>query len=126
MVRILRKKNKNEKSLIKVNENNIFVKIRNFFRKNKKNETVTESVDKTSTTAEIQREHFKEFIKNIEDERTKLLKLQKQHRNGEIKEKDLTQVQIKSLCNLYDEQIETIQRSIQYRKQRILQYKKSL
>ena len=47
MVKILRKKNRDEKSLIKVNENNIFVKIRNFFRKNKKNETVIETVDKT-------------------------------------------------------------------------------
>lgn len=126
MVKILRKKNRDEKSLIKVNENNIFVKIRNFFRKNKKNETVTESVDKTSTTAEIQREHFKESIKNIEDERTKLLKLQKRYRSGEIEEKDLTQVQIKSLCDLYDKQIEMMQRSIQDRKQRILEYKKSL
>ena len=55
MVKILRKKNRDEKSLIKVNENNIFVKIRNFFRKNKKNETVIETVDKTLTTEEIQR-----------------------------------------------------------------------
>ncbi len=126
MVKILRKKNRDEKSLIKVNENNIFVKIRNFFRKNKKNETVIETVDKTLTTAEIQREHFKESIKNIEDERTKLLKLQKRYRSGEIKEQDLTQVQIKSLCDLYDKQIEMMQRSIQYRKQRILEYKKNL
>ena len=126
MVKILRKKNRDEKSLIKVNENNIFVKIRNFFRKNKKNETVIETVDKTLTTAEIQREHFKEYIKNIEDERTKLLKLQKRYRSGEIKEQDLTQVQIKSLCDLYDKQIEMMQRSIQYRKQRILEYKKNL
>lgn len=126
MVKILRKKNRDEKSLIKVNENNIFVKIRNFFRKNKKNETVIETVDKTLTTAEIQREHFKESIKNIEDERTKLLKLQKRYRSGEIKEQDLTQVQIKFLCDLYDKQIEMMQRSIQYRKQRILEYKKSL
>ncbi len=126
MVKILRKKNRDEKSLIKVNENNIFVKIRNFFRKNKKNETVIETVDKTLTTEEIQREHFKESIKNIEDERTKLLKLQKRYRSGEIKEQDLTQVQIKSLCDLYDKQIEMMQRSIQYRKQRILEYKKNL
>lgn len=119
MVRILKKKNKEEKSLIKVNENNIFVKIRNFFRKNKKNETVTESLDKTLTTARIQREYFKESIKNIEDERTKLLKLQKQYRGGEIKEKDLTPTQIKLLCDLYDEQIATLKKSIQYRKQRI-------
>lgn len=116
MVKILRKKNKNEKSLIKVNENNIFVKIRNFFRRNKKNKTVTESVDETTTTA-TQREQFKEYVKKIEDEETKLLKLQKQYRNGEIKEKDLTQTQIKLLCDLYDEQIETLQKSIQYRKQ---------
>lgn len=126
MVKILRKKNRDEKSLIKVNENNIFVKIRNFFRKNKKNETVIETVDKTLTTAEIQREHFKESIKNIEDERTKLLKLQKRYRSGEIKEQDLTQVQIKSLCDLYDKQIEMMQRSIQYRKQRILEDRKNI
>ena len=44
-----------------------------------------------------------EIISNldIENEETKLLKLQKQYRSGEIKEEELTQEQVNSLCALY-------------------------
>lgn len=65
-------------------------------------------------------EQFERYIKNIENEETKLLKLQKQYRNGDIKEKDLTQIQIKALCDLYDRQIESLKKSNEYRKQKLL------
>ncbi len=98
MVKILRKKNRDEKSLIKVN---------------------------VTSNRVTQKEHFKQTIKNIEDENTKLLKLQRQYRNGEVKEEELTQVQIKSLCDLYDKQIEALQKSVQLAKNRILEHRKN-
>ena len=48
---------------------------------------------------------FLESLRNIENEETKLLKLQKQFRNGEIKAEQLTKKQKIALSKLYDEQI---------------------
>ena len=67
---------------------------------------------------------FREYIKNVESEETELLNLQKRYRNGEIKASELTKIQIKSLCDLYDKQIEELQKSNEKRKKRILQYRK--
>ena len=67
-----------------------------------------------------------ESIRNIEDEETKLLKLQKQYDNGEIKEEDLTQEQYSSLCDLYDKQIAELKKSNEIRKQKLLEYRKKL
>ena len=95
--------NTQEKSLITVNENSIFYKIKNFFRnlfyKHKaiENSTVIENGINPSLEKENNKNSFMESIKNIENEETKLLKLQKQYRNGEIKEEQLTQEQINSL-----------------------------
>ena len=72
---------------------------------------------------ENDRNKFIESIKNIEDEETKLLNLQKQYRSGEIKEKDLSEEQIKSLSALYDTQIANLKKSNQIRKQRLLKYR---
>ena len=69
---------------------------------------------------------FKENIKKIEDEETLILKLQKQFRNGEIKEKDLTEEQINELCKLYHRQISSLRKSNELRKQKILEYRKNL
>lgn len=66
---------------------------------------------------------FVEYVKNIEDEDTILLKLQKQYRNGEIKEKDLSEEQIRKLCNLYDKQIVNLTKSNELRKKRLLKYR---
>ena len=54
------------------------------------------------------------------------LKLQKQYRNGEIKEEQLTQEQINSLSALYDKQIANLRKSNQIRKQKLLEYRKRL
>lgn len=72
---------------------------------------------------EDKKKAFKEYIRTIENKETKLLKLQKAYRNGEIKESELTKVQIKALCDLYDKQIEELQKSNENRRKRILQYK---
>ena len=65
-------------------------------------------------------------IKNIEDEETLLLKLQKKFRSGEIKEEELTEEQVKSLCELYDKQIANLRKSNEIRKQKLLEYRKKL
>ena len=67
-----------------------------------------------------------ESIKNIEDEETNLLKLQKQYRNGEIKEEELTKEQINSLSALYDKQIANLRKSNELRKQKLLEYRKNM
>ena len=124
--------NTQEKSLITVNENSIFYKIKNFFRnlfyKHNaiENSTIIENGINASLEKENNKNSFMESIKNIENEETKLLKLQKQYRNGEIKEEQLTQEQINSLSALYDKQIANLRKSNQIRKQKLLEYRKKL
>lgn len=124
--------NTQEKSLITVNENSIFYKIKKFFinlfHKNREIESTTDIEDTTDISAQKQddKDRFIEYIRNIENEETKLLRLQKQYRTGEIKEEELTQEQINSLCSLYDKQIANLRESNQVRKQRILEHRRKL
>ncbi len=123
------KKSKIEKSLIKVNEDSILFKIKKFFNKffgKEQDKCYTIYVNDNEIEKDTKKEQFKKYIKNIENEETKLIKLQEQYRNGEIREEQLTDIQIKSLCDLYDKQIEKLQKSNEYRRQRILQYRKKL
>ncbi len=57
-------------------------------------------------------------------DKTELLKLQKQYRSGIIKEEDLTEEQIKSLCDLNDKQIADLKKSNEIRKQKLLEYRR--
>ncbi len=122
-------KNNTEKSLIKVNKNSIFFKIKNLFnkifRERKYKDNIIEEND-YNLKEDIKKEQFREYIKNIENEETRLIKLQQKYRADEIKENQLTKIQIESLCDLYDKQIEKLQKSNEFRKQRILQYRKKL
>jgi len=127
------KENTQEKSLLKVNENSIFYKIKMFFKKIfNKNEIITdinlniEEKDNDIAIKEDNKSSFIASIKNIEDEETKLLKLQKQYRSGEIKGEDLTDEQIMQLCGLYDRQIENLKKSNEARKARLREYRKKL
>lgn len=127
------RENANEKSLMKINENSIFYKIKlifkNLFHKNKeiKENIPVETISNDNIVkADNKKSDFIDSIKNIEDEGTLLLKLQKKYRSGEIKEEDLTEEQKKSLCNLYDKQIADLRKSNEIRKNRLLQYKKKL
>ena len=124
------KENTQEKSLVQVNENSIFYKIKKFFRNLfHKNEIIIE-VNNVERHIEIEKENAKNFfmeaIKNIEDDETKLLKLQKQYRSGEIKEEELTEEQVASLCSLYDKQIANLKKSNEMRKQKLLEYRRKL
>ena len=109
--------NTQEKSLITVNENSIFYKIKNFFRnlfyKHKaiENSTVIENGINPSLEKENNKNSFMESIKNIENEETKLLKLQEQYRSGKIREEELSKEQVDMLCALYDKQISQLRKS---------------
>ena len=126
------KENTQEKSLVQVNENSIFYKIKQFFRnlfhKNTEFESnvVVEENISNNIENETKKSAFMESIKNIENEETKLLKLQKQYRSGEIKEEELTQEQVNSLCALYDKQIANLKKSNEIRKQKLLEYRRKL
>ena len=120
--------NEQEKSLIVINEKSIFYRIKSFFKKLFKKgyvETPIVEIEENKVNEDSQKEKFMEYIKNIEDEETKLLKLQTQYRTGEIKEEQLTKEQVSSLCELYDKQIANLKKSNQARKQKILDYRKN-
>ena len=124
------KENTHEKSMVKINENSIFYKIKQFFKKLfYKKETInniTVETNKVILQNDNKKNKFMEEIKNIEDEETLLLKLQKKFRSGEIKEEELTEEQVKSLCELYDKQIANLRKSNEIRKQKLLEYRKKL
>ena len=126
------KKNTQEKSLVQVNENGIFYKIKKFFKNlfnrnaNTTNNYAIVKETESLVASENKKNSFMESIKNIEDEETKLLKLQKQYRSGEIKEEELSEEQINSLCKLYDRQIANLKKSNDIRKQKLLEYRRKM
>lgn len=126
------KENTQEKSLVQVNENGMFYKIKRFFKNLfNKNKDTTDNyaiIEETNSSSENEnkKSSFMEFIKNIEDEETLILKLQKQYRSGEIKEEELTEEQVDSLCALYDKQIANLRKSNEIRKQKLLEYRRKL
>lgn len=119
-----------EKSLIQVKENSIFYKIKKIFRKLFFRSEPIANVNEIKNDEEIENQDvkndFMERIKNIEDDETRLLKLQKQYRNGEIKEEELTEEQVSNLCALYDKQIANLRKSNKIRKQKLLEYRNNL
>ena len=123
------KEDTQEKSLVKVNENSIFYKIKiffkNLFHKGNNINIIQETKDITIEN-ERKKDSFMEEIRKVEDEETKLLKLQKQYRSGEIKKENLTEEQIKSLNKLYNKQITNLRKSNDIRKQKLLEYRKRL
>lgn len=123
--------NTNDKSLVIVNKNSIFYKIKKFFRNlfSKKDNNITPIENRVLKTQEIandKKDSFRETITNIENDETRLLKLQKQYRSGEIKEEDMTEDQVNSLCLLYDKQIRELKRANELRKQKLMEYRKKL
>lgn len=125
------KENTHEKSLVQVNENSIFYKIKHFFKdlfhKDEiANISATVEENNIAEQNENKRNLFMEEIRKIEDEETILLKIQEQYRSGEIKEEDLTEEQVNSLCKLYDKQIANLKRSNEISKQKLLEYRRKL
>lgn len=121
------KENTQEKSLVMIKENSIFYKIKTFFRNLfHRGDTIVikePAIEENKFNEDSSKSKFIESLKNIEDEETKLLKLQKQYREGKIKEEDLTQEQIAALCDLYDKQLADIKKSNEIRRKRLIDYR---
>ena len=124
------KKNTDEKSLVRINEDSIFYKIKQFlkglFSKKEPINNIIAETNKAILPNDNKKNKFMEEIKNIEDEETLLLKLQKKFRSGEIKEEELSNEQVNSLCVLYDKQIANLKKSNEMRKQRLLEYRRNM
>ena len=120
------KENTQDKSLVIIKENSIFYRIKKFFRNLFHRETIVigkNTIEENELNEDLSKRKFIESLKNIEDEETKLLKLQKQYRLGEIKEENLTQEQIDALCVLYDKQLVAIKKSNEVRRKRLIEYR---
>lgn len=124
------KKHLDEKSLIVVNKKSIFYKIKAFFvklfRENSvyQNESQVETIKDNAIQPNIkQKDDFIETLRNIENDETKLLKLQKQFDNGEIDRNQLSEEQIAKLTELYKKQINDLKESNEKRINKIRQHK---
>lgn len=69
---------------------------------------------------------FEKYVKTIENDETRLLKLQKQYENGQIQEKDLTVNQVNQLSELYDYQIRKLKIENEARKQKLLVFRNKM
>ena len=120
------KDNTQEKNLIERNENNIFGKIKSFFRKifSKKEENTENEIDESVLEEAEKSYNFREYIKRTEDEETVLFELQRRYHNGEVSIKELTNEQINALCDLYDDKIADLKKTIAAKEQILANYKK--
>lgn len=119
-----------EKSLINVNEKNIFYKIKVFFVKLFKGNDIAiytpEIKNVKSSDANYNaklKDNFIETLRNVEDEETRLLKLQRQYENSEINTKQLSKEQLVALKEQYKKQISELEKSNENRKRKILERK---
>ena len=118
-----------EKSLIAVNENSLFYKIKSFFLKlfrGKKyalNGFSIIPVEKNEIQSDKRKDDFIESIRNVENEQTKLLKLQEQFDNRKIEKSQLSKEQIADLTALYKKQINDLEQSNERRINKIRQNK---
>lgn len=119
------KENTQEKSLIEKNKKSIFCKIKNFLKKmfSKKENKVQNVLIQNEMLEKEKSMNFKEYIKRTEDEETKLLELQRKYHNREIDESSLTDEEIDALCELYDKQIEELEKKIEIKEQQLAEYK---
>ena len=121
--------NTEEKSLVKVNEDSLLSRIKGFFKRLFRRNKITENIEEINSVnnaEEDRKEAFMNYIKNIEDDETKLNNLQKQYRNGEIKEEDLSAEQVNELCALYDRQISNLRKANEMKMQKLLAYRRKL
>ena len=120
-------------SLVVANEYSIFYKIKSFFKKFfknflKKDHVETPNIDQSNTklNTDNQKITFFDYIRNIEGEETKLLKLQKKYENGEIQIKNLSCKQKIDLVNLYKKQIIQLKLHNARKKKKLIQYRKKM
>ena len=121
--------NKSKEGLLAVNENSIFYKIKNFF---KRLFFKSESLVKEEKIEEIKNENTKtsSFLEDIKIKENKefkeLLYLQKLFKMGRIKEKDLSKEERIGLEKLYKQQIYDLKKSINGYKNKIISIRTKL
>ncbi len=120
------KDNTQEKNLIERNENSIFGKIKNFFKNlfGKKEVEVNNLVDEATEMEMEKSEAFRSSIRNIEVNENNIFELQRRYHKGEISVKELTNEQINALCDLYDDKIADLKKTIAAKEQMLENYKK--
>ena len=105
--------NTEEKGLKDVKKDTFFYKIKEFFRnlfKKDKNEIWAEENIKETN---IKQSAFLEDIKRIEDEETKVRKLQQDYEKGIVDVNKLSEEEFNQLVELYDTQIYALKKQIQ-------------
>ena len=118
-----------EKSLITINENSILYKIKLFFlklfrgKRSIMNEPQIAPIENNEIQSNKRKDAFIESISNVENEETKLLKLQNQFDNREINKSQLSKEQIADLIALYKKQISDLEQSNERRINKIKQSK---
>lgn len=120
------KDNTQEKNLIERNENSIFGKIKNFFKNlfGKKEVEVNNLVDEATEMEMEKSEAFRSSIRNVEVNENNIFELQRRYHKGEISVKELTNEQINALCDLYDDKIADLKKTIAAKEQMLENYKK--
>jgi len=112
----------NNELLVIEKEFGILHKIKSFFTnffKGKREDVIIEDV----LFEEDNVENDDRASSNNESEEEKLLELQRKYRNGEVKEEDMTDEQVNALCDLFRKQIDSLSKSNELRKQKLLKYK---
>ena len=121
------KDNTQEKDLIERNEDNIFWKIKSFFKnlfkkdKVEVNNVVNENIEMEMEKSDV----FRTSIKNIGVNDENIFELQRRYHKGEISVKELTNEQINALCDLYDDKIAYLKKTIAAKEQILANYKKN-
>mgnify|MGYP000251296420 CR=1 FL=1 len=120
------KNNTQEKNLVERNEDNIFEKIKSFFKNlfGKKEIEINNVVDDDIEMEMEKSESFRSNMRNIYIDENNIFELQRRYQKGEIADNDLTQEQINALCQLYDSQIADLKRSISAKEKQLAKYKK--
>ena len=121
------KDNTQEKDLIERNEDNIFGKIKSFFKNLfKKDKVEVNNVVDDNLEMEMEKSGvFRNSLKDIETDDDNVFELQRRYQQGEISDNELTQKQINDLCRLYDIQIADLKKTIAAKEQILVNYKKN-
>lgn len=115
------KENYDTKSLVKANDN-IFFRIRNWFLKlfgyNKQN--IENNINLNYHKKEIDNKpDFLETIKISEANDTNIFNLQRRYENGNLKINDMSKEEYSKIENLYNKQIEDLEKQIKYKKAKL-------
>ena len=120
--------NKSKETLLIINSNSIWDKMKMFFKKSFfKNEKITKKDRVKETEIPNTNDNQNSILKDIKiKENKELLYLQNQFKMGKIKEKDLSIEERIGLEKLYKQQIYDLKKSIENYKNKILIIKKLL